>query len=304
MNQKQNDELKMLETVFALLFENNAKITPIADLLDGRTQLEDYIKDLRKKRDLQVIDNKGIAKNKADLRIKVVQEILDLSGPLVNLGRKTGNNTLIEEFNFSKSFLEKLRDDDLVSVAGNTAAAANTNILLLAPGGVTPAMVTLLNADLELLIGAINAPETAIQVKKVATQNIKATFPLTRTLIDETLTTLMRTNFRTSDSDFFNQYIASTEIISTGIRHLSIYGSIIDSVSGTKINAAVLRILLGASEVAKVKSGKKGNFRVKNLSEGSYSVEITRPGYQPKTIPAIVVIVGQGTRITITLIAL
>ena len=302
MTQGQSDELTMLLDIQLLFSNNQLKLNPIADLLDGQTELNNHIKDLKKWRVIQDVDNKGIAENKQDLIEKIISGTLDLSGPLVNLGRKTANNQLIQEFNFSKSTLEALRDGDLVSTATNTAAKANTNILALAPAGVTPAMVGDLNTDNAQLQLTIATPEEARQAKKVATQNIADTFPKTRELTDLTLKPLMRTNFAKIDPDFYNQFITATQIINTGIHHLDFFGLITDSVTSDAVGSALVRVLSGATEIAKTKAGEKGHFQFKEIPEGTYSVEVSRPGYTTQTFTGIVIITGESTKKTFALI--
>lgn len=302
MNQGQNDELTMLEDI-QLLFNNNIlKITPIADLLAGKVELDGHITNFKKWRVIQDVDNKGIAGNKQDLIDKIISETLDLSGPLVNLGRKTNNNQLIQEFNFSKSTLEALRDGDIVSTATSTAAKANTNILALAPAGVTPAMVATLDTDNAQLQLTIATPEQARHAKKVATQNIADTFPKTRELTDLTLKPLMRTNFHKTDPDFYNLFITATQIINTGIHHLDFFGLITDSVTTGAVGSALVRVLSGATEIAKTKAGEKGHFQFKEIPEGTYSVEVSRPGYTTQIFTGIVIISGKSTKKTFTLV--
>lgn len=304
MNQIQNDELTMLEDMQLLFNNNSVKINPILDLKNGKTELDNFIIDLKKYRIIQDVDNKGIAGNKKALMTKIISETLDLSGALVNLGRKTSNQQLIQQFNFSKSSLESLRDGDLVSTATNTADSANTNILALATAGVTPAMVTALQTDNTNLQLTITTPEEARQAKKVATANIETTFPKTRELMDHTLKPLMRTNFAKTDPNFYNQFITATQIINTGIHHLDFFGLIIDSVSSSALNSALIRVLSGPTEVARTQAGEKGHFQFKKLASGTYSVEVSRPGYTTQTFTGIVIITGTSTKKTFALIPL
>ncbi|MBK5284515.1 MAG: hypothetical protein JJE25_03870, partial [Bacteroidia bacterium] len=261
MNQIQSDELTMLEDVQLLFNDNIIKVNTIPDLKDGKIELDGHITNFKKWRLIQDVDNKGIAGNKNELIKKIITETLNLSGPLVNLGRKTSNNQLIQQFNFSKSSLEALRDGDLVAKASETAGSADLNILALATAGVTPIMVSDLETDNTTLQLNIATPEEARQAKKVATQNIADTFPKTRELMDLTLKPLMRTNFAKNDPDFYNQFITATQIINTGIHHLDFFGLIMDSVTSEAVGSALVRVLSGTTEIAKTKAGEKGHFR-------------------------------------------
>src|SRR6266446_1740460 len=119
MDQRENDELTMLEDAqsFFNVAANLAKITPIVDLLGGKTELDGYITTIKSNKAIQDVDTTGIRVNKDTLSTTVINDILVLSGPLVNLGRKIHDNVLIEKFNFTQSDLKKLRDNDLITTA-------------------------------------------------------------------------------------------------------------------------------------------------------------------------------------------
>ncbi|MBK5284436.1 MAG: carboxypeptidase regulatory-like domain-containing protein, partial [Bacteroidia bacterium] len=176
------------------------------------------------------------------------------------------------------------------------------NILALATAGVTPIMVSDLETDNTTLQLTIATPEEARQAKKVATQNIADTFPKTRELMDMTLKPLMRTNFAKNDPDFYNQFITATQIINTGIHHLDFFGLIMDSVTSEAVGSALVRVLSGTTEIAKTKAGEKGHFRFKEIPEGTYTVEVSRPGYTTQTFTNIVIISGKSTKKTFELI--
>lgn len=294
----------MLEDVQAYFTipANLAKITLIADLLAGKVELDGYITTLRNNKAIQDADTKGIADNKDALIATTIADTLVLSGALVNLGRKIHDNVLIEKFNFSKSDLEKLRDNDLITTANLTITSANANILALAPGGVTPAMVTALTTDVTSLTATVTGPEAAKQAKKVASQAIEDTLPLSRQAMDLTVKPLMRTNFAKTDPTFYNGFITSTQTIHTGIHHLDFFGLVIDSVTGDGVHGVLVRVLDHATEIANTKTGDKGHFQFKEIPDGAYTVEISRPGYVTQSIPNIAIVSGESTKKTFSIV--
>jgi len=305
MDQRQNDELTMLEDVqtYFNVVANLAKITPIVDLLAGKTELDGYITTIKNNKAIQDADTKGIGVNKETLRSTVINETLVLAGALVNLGRKIHDNVLIEKFNFTKSGLEKLRDNDLLTAANNTITAANANLPALASGGVTALMVTALTTDTASFSLILTGPEGAKQAKKLAGQAIHDTFVLSRQAMDLTVRPLMRTNFAKTDNTFYSGFINATQIINTGIHHLDFFGAVIDSVTGDGLHGALVRVLQGTTEIANTKTGDKGHFQFKEIPEGTYSVEISRPGYQTQTVPNIAIVTAESTKKTFSMVA-
>ncbi len=300
MNQDQNDETTMLESVNELLLipANKTKIDLIPDLKAGQIELGDFIQEINDNRDIQTADTKGVARNKEDIIIQTIEDTIALSGALVNLGRKTSNNELIQQFNFSQSSLEGLRSSDLISKANTTAIAAQANKTALSAGGVTQIMIDALAQDVLDLTAINGLPEGTIKSKKVATDNLIAAFPKTRELMEQTLIPLMRTNYKVADNDFFSQFMVRTAIISTGSRKLSMFGSVFNLATSDKLSASILTLKQGATIILEnITTGPKGNYRIpKELASGTYEMTVTRPGYTPKTFTGIIIISGERLR--------
>jgi hypothetical protein len=165
-------------------------------------------------------------------------------------------------------------------------------------------MVTTLTNDLASFVLVLTGPEGAIQAKKTAGQNIIDTYPKSRECIDQTLKPLMRTNFAKTDADFYHNFINATQIVHTGIHHLDFFGLIVDSVTGNTIHGVLVRVLQGTTEIANTKTGDKGRFQFKEIPDGNYTVEISRPGYVTQSIPNIAVVSGESTKKTFSMVAL
>ncbi len=304
MRQNLNDELQMLTDLnqFFKLVGNAAKIAPVADLVDGATELDTRITTITDNKAITDADTTGIRGNKLNMREVVADDILVLSGPLANLGRKNNDQQLIEAYNFSKTELLRMRDQDLLTAAQNTAADANTNILALGTAGVTPLMVATLNNDRAALLLLVASPGQAKQQKKAANQLIKAEFPITRELIDITITPLMRTNFAKTDPLFYTTYLASTLITETGTHHYDFFGLVTNSADGLPVQKLLVRVLdSNGVEVAKTKTGPKGRFAFPEIPQGTYSVELFRPGFQTKVISNIAIVDGIATKKAFTI---
>jgi hypothetical protein len=297
MDQKQSDELYMLEDVQSLfnITANAAKIAAIQDLQDGKIQLDTDILDLRKNKAVQDRDTKGVTGNKDALFNSVAGQSKKISGALVNLGRKTNNDDLIQQFDVSQSHLDGLSGSDLVTYTGEVVAAANANITPLGTGGLTQAMVDQLEADAAELHLKLTSPELEKEKKVVAGQNIDKIFSeRTRPLMEQTLKPLMLLNFETQDEDFYGHFVEAAKRNETGVRHLDMFGYVNDSATSLKVNGATIKIFQDGALILTVRSGSKGNYRIKHLPEGTYSAEVSRPGYVTATFNNLVIISGNS----------
>lgn len=313
MNQDQNDEFSMLKDVQALfnITGNATKIAPIGALVSAKGELDGNVTSLDSNKVISDADNTGIRGNKDDIRATVAARILDLAGPLANLGRTTNDNVLKNRYKVTKSELIDMRENDLITFAAQTVTDANANLLALAPSGITAANVTALtnaSAAFQLIIAS---PGQAIQMKKVANENIKLTFPQTRELIDIGITTLMRTNFFVSDLDFYKLYLQSTLITTTGVRHFDFFGLVIDSTTGAPVQKVLVEVLgldatnpiaAGTRPITNDATGPKGHFQFKEIPQGTYTVRISRPGYKTLEIPGIVILDGVSTKKTFSIV--
>lgn len=91
---------------------------------------------------------------------------------------------------------------------------------------------------------------------------------------------------------------------SEGIHHLDFFGTVISSVDGEHLDGALVRIMDGTTEIANTKTGDKGNFKFKVVREGTYTIEISRPGYLTLSVPHIAIVKAEATKKTFSLVPL
>jgi hypothetical protein len=306
MNQEQNDEFSMLKDLqgFFNIPGNAAKIATVPALVTAKGELDTNITTLEAKKVISDSNDTGIAGNKGDQRVIVQEKVLVLTGPLANLGRTNNDNVLKNRYKIAPSTLDDLRENDLVTFATQTVTDATSNLLALAGSGITLAKVTAVTTANAAFSLAIATPGQARQAKKVANQTIKATFPITRELIEISFTPLMRSNFAATDPDFFNTYLESTLITTTGNRHFDFFGMVIDN-AGNFVQKVLVEVLtndVSKTLVIKTKTGPKGRFSFKEIPQGTYIVRLSRPGYQTQEITGIAMVDGVSLKKIFTII--
>jgi iron complex outermembrane receptor protein len=75
----------------------------------------------------------------------------------------------------------------------------------------------------------------------------------------------------------------------------SITGRVTDSASAQGIAGARVQVLSGSTVTTGTLSGSDGNYRIVNLQPGSYTLQVTRIGFQMRRIPNVNVTAGQTT---------
>ena len=89
MDKKQINKLRMFSVVDQVL-ENHSKLfAELEDLVLGHQRLKDGLILLGQNRQLQEVDNSGLTGNKIDLRVNLINRILQLSAALIALANST-----------------------------------------------------------------------------------------------------------------------------------------------------------------------------------------------------------------------
>jgi hypothetical protein len=211
MNDNQENRKTMHEVVLAYMNTNNAKwaaIPPIVAIVGDLTTL---ITEADALITGKVQSSVGATKDKAAIKKELCEKLRQYMSGARAYAKRQKDNTLFQRFNFTKSQLEKLRDEQLP----NTATAIITALTPLAANPatlVTPARLT----ELQNLITAFNAasdtPRAIIVDRSAYTQQLEPKLDETDALLKEQLDEYMR-EFETTDPQFFLGYRGSRVIV-------------------------------------------------------------------------------------------
>lgn len=236
----------------------------------------------------------------------MVEKAYDLSLKAAAYAKLTGNTNLLSICVCRKSELHYASALNARSKAQAIYNAVNPIVTALTTYGVTAATLTALKASIDSYTTAIPTPQLSSSERRVLNARMIS-------LLDSAELHLQKVDammevVRLSQSDLYQQYKIVRKIVLAS-NSLALKGKVVDAQTGMEINGVYLEIIAMPDEtmrslatentesMLKV-SRKKGGFRVKNLSRGSYQVKASKPGYVDQIIT---VYVAEGERSDIDL---
>lgn len=223
---------------------------------------------------------RGIATDKNESRQNVAKKVTEIAGLIYAFASAAKNNTLKQEVNTSETRLLQANEERFVSRCQNVYAKGMENVAALADYGIT-------NQTLEDLQSAINdylakSPSTrnAAGNRKTLNSNLTALFKEADTLLKEQIDKLIVV-FRAEHPDFVKTYEANRIIIDAATTTTQLKGKVISQANGTPIKGALVKVIEANITVL---TNTKGEYLVKPIAVGKYTVEFSANGFITKEI--------------------
>ncbi len=296
MTSEQVIRLSMFMAVRDFLTANATITATLPNYAGDFTAVQNGITSIQTIREQQEFDKTGIAANKNQLKTTLISQAMDVSRKVVAYALYVNNTVLLNEVKYSETDLKKSADTILKDKSQVIYDRANTNLAALATYGITAAILTSLQTAITNYNAAIPKPRLGINDKKQATAQLAV-------LLDTVDSNLLKIDslaeiVRLTQVNFYNGYKNARRIVETGIGSLALRGSAIETQNGEPVTNATFTFnhngetlktaMAGSSQdgngtIVK-KTAAKGNFNIKSMPEGTYSVTVTKPGYKDKVV--------------------
>ncbi len=155
---------------------------------------------------------KGVAMDKGTLKQILCQAAADLAALVFAYANRTKNDTLKQQVNYAKSDVEKLKDDLIVPTCNNIKKAASDNLAALADFGVTAAMLTAFQTNIDNYNISVPKPKLTKATKTTETANIKTTIKDIDNVLKNEMDKLV-VSFKTANPNFASDYKNARVII-------------------------------------------------------------------------------------------
>jgi hypothetical protein len=233
----------------------------------------------------QELDKKGLAITKKSLKYNLIALAMDISLKTVAYAEFMQNNELSAEIRYTKTELMRCPDTVLHDRAQIIYQRADAIAPALIPYGVTASQL----ADLLILMNAyyisIPKPRLGITDKKQATDYLPVIFGQVDRVLHQI--DILIDVLRYSNKEFYSAYKTARKIVDNGHRKMALKGNVCDSDTGKELHGATLIITRDVdngnpqTEHKKYikKTAKKGGFYIKCMPQGTYNIQITKPGY-------------------------
>jgi hypothetical protein len=283
MNAKQEAKLKMYRATEKHCDDN---ATIISSLLAFQSAFTNYkakiasIISITQQTDLVLT---GIATDKSDAKQTLCQIAADIASLIFAYADANKNNTLKQEVNFNLSKLVRTRDDQLAPRCQNIHDKGLANVDALKNFGVD-------NDKLQVLQTAINTysaespkTRTATSSRKTLNADLKQLLRETDSILKNQMDKLV-VAFRANNPNFVATYETNRIIVDPSKTTTQLRGKITNKIDGTPIKNANVQIV---EANISVQTNSKGEYLVKPLPIGQYTVRITAQGFETKEIDEV-----------------
>ena len=207
----------MLATVYAYAAENSNVYSDTEEFVSGIAKLKGLLDLIKDKEDERSTVVTGKTKDKNVTRKSVSDFAVMVAGAIYAYGKKSENVVLTEKVNISLSFLNSLRNHDLVIVLESIVELAEENSAVLVPFGITAEKLLEYKARVTQYSKALSAKDSSGASKSSAVKSLRHLFKECDDILD-TLDKLVK-GYIESNAAFYNGYKAARVTKNLGIRH-------------------------------------------------------------------------------------
>jgi hypothetical protein len=274
MNQKQANELNMLEATLITLLKYNSVYSTNVVLVAAVNTLQSTINSIRNTDLVQNAKSKGITLTKEQAKSAMINLAFAHAAAGRAYATATSNTNLKETLNYTLSDLKKLNDNDAWTDCQTIHDAVNPYIGSMTPYGANATTLGALQTDINNYAPLIGKPRSQVAASAAATKNVKQIIIGSRSQTKDTLDPLME-QFKTSNASFYEEYHTSRIIVNVGTHKETILEGVVTN--GTTAIAGITVKLTGTKK--KKITTKTGKFRFMKLLPQKYTVTATGTGY-------------------------
>jgi hypothetical protein len=243
---------------------------------------------------------KGITVDKENLKQTLCQRASDVANIVYAFAAATSNSALKEEVNFPISKLARMKDTELAQICRQIHDKAFANkVPLQLNYGLTPQMLTDLQAAIDAYAAATPKPRTAMSQRKTLNASLRQLFKEADEVLLDQMDRLVVT-FRESNPDFVTTYENARIIIDPSTTTTQLKGTVTKAADNAPVAGATVTIV----ETGKTaKTTTTGKYTIKPLAPNKYTVKVTATGFQDFQATDVDVKLGAVSNFNIVLVS-
>lgn len=214
MTKQEDNKLRMYQAVAGFLDDKLSVISEITEMPVTLEVLKRLIQQINQKFSVSKTVLNGKTQDKYDSESKVIEYTMAVAGGLFAYGSKTNNNELKVAGSITRSYLERLREVELVPIVVSILEKARSISSDLTPFGISIEILTSLNNFVQEHNTSLSKRESASGIKVGATGSLKDLMIKT----DDTLEILDKLSeiIKLTNSDFYLEYNSVRSIKNIG----------------------------------------------------------------------------------------
>ncbi|MGQ1947629.1 hypothetical protein ACT3CD_11085 [Geofilum sp. OHC36d9] len=211
MNKTQTNQFRMFLSTQSFLDSNASTWSSIPRIVTYKNGFDEIISRIQSKNESSHL-NVGVTQQKGQLKETIAAKTSMLSGILQIIASEQGDEDLVNAVKITRSEIIKLRESDLSATVKNITVKAEENIEALAEFGVTPEVITGINASVDDYNALIGEPRTILSQKYAALSNIEELFDEGNSILKLKLDNSMLL-FRENQEEFYQGYLNARTIV-------------------------------------------------------------------------------------------
>ena len=238
----------------------------------------------------------GITEDKQVSKDQLIDAALRIAKPTRAYASVIGDNTLRDEVDYSRSELNRLREDQLAPRCQIIYDRAFANKDALKDYGVTDVKLTALLDAINAFSADVPKPRAARADRPVKTANLRDLFRQNNQVLDR-MDDLID-NFADDPPDFVATYKQLRKIDKPASTTTQLKGKVTNAANASPVNDATVTVV-EAAKTAQTDSG--GNYNIKPLPAGKYTIRVTKTGFTDFEASDVDVKLGQITTLDVEL---
>lgn len=218
----------------------------------------------------------GLAAGKKTSKQDLCNLAADVAAITYAFADATANDTLKGEVDYTLSDLLKMKDSLLAPRCQNIHNLTFDNRAALADYGITTTILANLQTAIDSYTETIPKPRAAVSNRKTLNSNLKQLFKEAEAILEKQMDKLV-VAFKSANPDFVKTYFTVRQIIDPSTTATQLKGVITNAADETPIKDAFVTIV----ELGKTKKTKStGEYHFKPIKNGTYTVRVTKEGFQ------------------------
>jgi len=218
MRDSLENRFTMFRAVETLLDANTAKTAGMTIFATRLGEFKDAVAAIIEKEENRNNATAGMTADKKAKRDDMIEDAAVIAAKLKTLGSDTNDDRLIQIGDLKRSYLERLRDTQLLPTVQGLVNTADASAAALVAYGVTAVMIADLGTKMSSYNASLGSKELSFNVKGAAYTALLGLFDTASDILKNKLDNLME-GFKKDDNEFYNQYQLAREIKDLGVRH-------------------------------------------------------------------------------------
>ena len=263
-----------------------------ADLLNQFPFYESLLAEFKQNlQDMELLDQqqgmstRGLRELKAQMKQALAQKTMDMSHRLEAFAKITQDVVLVPKVHLAPTHLLKYSDSDFLTACHIVYDEALKYADLLTEYKVDAALLESMKTEIAAYELMESSPITAIGMRKMVTNQLGAKVKEQRVVLGK-LDSMMEM-FRFSDESVYRSYRNHRKVYYRS-RSLLVTCQVNAAVTGKGLPNVRVAFYLNDELVVEKKTAQGGGAKIKSMSEGVYSIRLTKMGYVPQTLSVVV----------------